>query len=46
MNNIPNIFWRFYDLYRRNKITLEEFSQKTNIDKIILQNYLFQITNN
>ena len=43
MNNIPKIFWAFYDLYRRKQITLDEFSQKTNIAKKNLQKYLQQI---
>lgn len=43
MNNIPKIFWAFYDLYRRKQITLDEFSQKTNIAKKTLQKYLQQI---
>ena len=23
---IPNIFWKYYDLYRRKQITIEQFS--------------------
>lgn len=38
MNNIPKIFWAFYDLYRRKQITLDEFSQKTNIAKKLYKN--------
>ncbi len=24
---VPNVFWKYYDLFRRKKITLLEFSQ-------------------
>lgn len=40
---IPKIFWKYYDLYRRNKINLEEFSQKTGLTKTEIEAYLKEI---
>lgn len=30
-NDPPKIFWKFYDLFRRKQITLEQFSSETGI---------------
>lgn len=44
MNNIPKVFWAFYDLYRRKLLTLDDFSKKTCLDKKILCKYLRQLS--
>jgi len=31
--DIPKIFWAFYDLFRRNQLTLTQFSERTNLPK-------------
>ena len=41
--DIPNIFWKHYDLYRRKIISLAEFEKATDIDKGILLQYLNEI---
>lgn len=35
MNNqeIPKVFWKYYDLFRRKIITIEEFSALTKLTK-------------
>ncbi len=41
---IPKIFWKYYDLYRRKVITLEVFSLKTGISKDRILIYLEEIS--
>ncbi len=38
--DIPKVFWKYYDLYRRKIITLEEYSEKTHISREMLIYYL------
>ena len=40
---IPKSFWKYYDLYRRKKITMEEFSQRTGLTKTEIEAYLKEI---
>lgn len=40
---IPKIFWAYYDLYRRKKITLAEFSQKTKLSSSRIKRYIKEI---
>lgn len=42
--NIPKIFWKYYDLYRRNRITLNEYSLFTKISKETLLIYLQEVS--
>lgn len=42
--NIPKIFWKYYDQYRRKQISVDEFSQITNIKKSLLRLYLSEIS--
>lgn len=28
---IPKVFWKYYDLYRRGMISVEEYSRKSNL---------------
>ena len=41
---IPKIFWKFYDLYRRGLLTLEEFSESTSLSAEFLQKCLSEVT--
>jgi len=41
--HFPKIFWQYYDLYRRRKITIDEFSDKTGISCKELRYFLFAI---
>ena len=43
--NYPDEFWRFYDLYRRGKITLEEFGSKSQLSQEEILVYLDQLRN-
>lgn len=36
----PKIFWRYYDLYRRKKMSLEKFAQCSNLPMDELRQYL------
>lgn len=40
---IPNAFWKYYDLYRRNEITLKTFSEKSGLSKEFILLYLKMI---
>ena len=44
----PNSFWKYYDLYRRKKITFDKYSILANIPKKSLLYYLhsFGLENN
>lgn len=37
---IPKVFWKYYDLYRRNKIQLKELSDITNLSEEEISLYL------
>ncbi len=40
VSDIPKVFWKYYDLYRRNQISLEEFSIKADLTKDEILYYL------
>lgn len=40
---LPKMFWKYYDLYTRKVITLEEFVVKTGIEKDTILIYLASI---
>lgn len=42
-SNIPKSFWRYYDQYRRSKITLSEFSMSSGLSVVSLNLYLRMI---
>ena len=37
---IPNIFWKYYDLYRRGKMTIQEFSGCSGLSEVEIRAYL------
>ena len=41
---MPNVFWKFFDLYRRKVITIEEFSLNSGLSISELQMFLDLIT--
>lgn len=41
---IPKIFWRFFDLYRRKEITLAQYSEKTSLSIPTLKKFLREAT--
>lgn len=41
---IPNVFWKFFDLYRRKVISLENFSLNSGLSVSELQKFLDLIT--
>lgn len=41
--SIPNAFWKYYDLYRRKKITIDAFQQFSGIGKDELLAYLKEV---
>ena len=41
---IPKIFWKYFDLFRRKQITLEVFSAKTGLPKEDILCYLKDIS--
>jgi len=38
--DIPKAFWQYYDLYRREEISLEEYSAKSELPKDEIIHYL------
>ena len=38
--DIPKAFWRYYDLYRREEISLEEYSVKSDLPEDEIIHYL------
>jgi len=44
--NIPKIFWKYYDLYRRKMITLSEYATLSGIRIEMLTEYLDDVTKN
>lgn len=41
--DIPKIFWKFYDLYRRGLISLEDFSKQANLSAEFIEECLNQM---
>ena len=39
----PKVFWKFYDLYRRRMITLDEYRSSSGIPASLLSMYLSSI---
>lgn len=44
--DIPKIFWAFYDLFRRKQLTLDRFSEKTELPKEEITRILKEISKN
>lgn len=42
----PKIFWKYYDLFRRGLITIDEYSYKTSLKKDVLLWYITNVTEN
>lgn len=42
-SNIPKIFWKYYDLYRRKMLSIDDFSSKTGLSVESLQIILLEI---
>ena len=42
--NIPKVFWKYYDLYRRKQITFNEYIALSGIQEELLAEYLNYIT--
>lgn len=40
---IPKIFWKYYDLFRRGKITVDDFSSYTGLDIDTLETILMDV---
>lgn len=39
-SDIPNIFWKYYDLFRRNQISIRKYSELTGIRTQTIVKYL------
>lgn len=39
-DSIPKTFWAYFDLFRRQKITIDEYSALSGIEKKMLMKYL------
>jgi len=39
----PKVFWQYYDLYRRGKITIDEYRNLSGISALLLSIYLNRI---
>ena len=39
-DDIPKIFWKYFDLYRRKKITIQKYSEMTGLHIAILEAFL------
>lgn len=37
---IPNTFWKYYDLYRRGQITIQVFATRSGLTKAQIRKYL------
>lgn len=42
--DIPKVFWKFYDLYRRGLISLEDFSEHANLSTEFIEECLGEIS--
>ncbi|MGN0157709.1 MAG: hypothetical protein ACI39W_00990 [Brotaphodocola sp.] len=40
---IPKIFWKYYDVYRRKIITLDDYVEQTKLRKVDILRYLSSI---
>lgn len=38
--DIPKVFWKYFDLYRRKLITLREYARLSGIEEEVLVSYL------
>ena len=43
---IPKIFWKYYDLYRRKQLTINEYATKTGLLKETIECFLQEILKN
>lgn len=43
-DELPKIFWKYYDEYRRKKISLKEYSELTGIKENQLKIYVSKIS--
>lgn len=43
---IPKVFWKYYDLYRRKQLTIDEYTSKTGLSKEKIQCFLQEILEN
>lgn len=43
-DDIPKIFWKYFDLYHRNKITLAQYSENTGLPIPTIEGFLREIT--
>ena len=41
--DIPKIFWKYYDLFRREKITLTQYSENTGLTVLEIEKFLGEI---
>lgn len=41
---IPKIFWKYYDLYRREQLTIEEYSAKSGLSANEIEYFLQEIS--
>lgn len=39
-NDIPKVFWKYFDLYRRQKITIGEYAEQANLSQSDILFYL------
>lgn len=42
----PKIFWKYYDLYRRKKISLHEYAIATGLSAFVIRHYLHDVVEN
>ena len=42
-DDIPKIFWKYYDLFRRKKITLSQYSNNTGLPVSDIEKFLREI---
>ena len=38
--DIPKVFWKYFDLYRRKKITLNQYSENTGLSIPVIEEFL------
>lgn len=42
-DDIPKIFWKYYDLFRRKKITLSQYSEETGLSVPDIKRFLAKV---
>ena len=42
---MPKVFWKYYDLYRRGKMSIDEYSVKASLSTTELRRYISAISN-